>query len=318
MITPTDVAADEFLAVSRQALRASPSGTGALDTLGWWDLLGSLDDRTMRFAAFALFRAQGHELADTPALGALMAQPYAALGIDPAKTVVAVTRRGRDAVTLGDTDGRQVLVALPGQVPTVHDAGTLDARALEVPGRVSVAALGAGAGSSLDVDLVVADELRTRSVALGRVALAAEMVGAAEAAVDLAVGHAKVRTQFGQTLGGFQAVRHLLAWGLTDCVAAAAVIRQAVWAGEAGPERYDEIAKALAGRNARRACERSMQVLGGIGFTAEHPHHHHHSRVLLLDSLLGTSADLTHGLGAWVRERGAAPDLTVHGLALAE
>ena len=52
------------------------------------------------------------------------------------------------------------------------------------------------------------------------------------------------------------------------------------------------------------------QVLGGIGFTAEHDHHHHHSRVLLLDALLGSSAELTHGLGAWLRTTGADPRLT--------
>ena len=62
--------------------------------------------------------------------------------------------------------------------------------------------------------------------------------------------------------------------------------------------------KALAGRNGRRACERSLQVLGGIGFTAEHEHHHHHSRVLALDALLGSSAELTHDLGAWLRTSG--------------
>ena len=68
--------------------------------------------------------------------------------------------------------------------------------------------------------------------------------------------------------------------------------------------------KALAGRNGRRACERSLQVLGGIGFTAEHAHHHHHSRVLLLDSLLGTSAELSHDLGAWLRTTGDDPGFT--------
>ena len=70
------------------------------------------------------------------------------------------------------------------------------------------------------------------------------------------------------------------------------------------PPRYGEVAKALAGRNGRKACERSLQVLGGIGFTTEHEHHHHHSRVLALDALLGTSAGLTRQLGAWLRTAG--------------
>ena len=69
----------------------------------------------------------------------------------------------------------------------------------------------------------------------------------------------------------------------------------------------DEVVKALAGRNGRRACDRALQAFGGIGFTAEHEHHHFHSRVLLLDALLGSSAELTHDLGAWLRRTGADP-----------
>ena len=85
--------------------------------------------------------------------------------------------------------------------------------------------------------------------------------------------------------------------------------RQAASLGAAGAPRFDEIAKALAGRNGRRVCERSLQVLGAIGFTAEHDHHHFHSRVLALDSVLGTSTELTRGLGAWLREGRADPEI---------
>jgi alkylation response protein AidB-like acyl-CoA dehydrogenase len=92
-----------------------------------------------------------------------------------------------------------------------------------------------------------------------------------------------------------------LAWARTDCVAVEAAVNQGVALLDDPPPRHDEVTKALAGRNGRRACERSLQVLGGIGFTAEHPHHHHHSRVLLLDALLGSSAALARGLGAWLR-----------------
>jgi alkylation response protein AidB-like acyl-CoA dehydrogenase len=130
------------------------------------------------------------------------------------------------------------------------------------------------------------------------------MLGAAETAVALAVEHAAEREQFGRPIGAFQAVRHLLAWATTDCTAIEAVTGQALRLLDDPPPRLDEVVKALAGRNGRRACERSLQVLGGIGFTAEHDHHHHHSRVLQLDSLLGTSAELTRSLGAWLRSGG--------------
>ena len=102
-------------------------------------------------------------------------------------------------------------------------------------------------------------------------------------------------------------MRHLLAWAKTDCAALESVIRKAHLLVADPPDRFDEVVKATAGRNGRRACERSLQVLGGIGFTAEHDHHHLHSRVLQLDSLLGTSAELTAGLGAWLRTAGADP-----------
>ncbi|MCB0994822.1 MAG: hypothetical protein KDB21_07010, partial [Acidimicrobiales bacterium] len=50
-----------------------------------------------------------------------------------------------------------------------------------------------------------------------------------------------------------------------------------------------------------RVCERSLQVLGGIGFTAEHDHHRYHSRVLALNAIAGSTAELTRSLGADLR-----------------
>jgi alkylation response protein AidB-like acyl-CoA dehydrogenase len=116
--------------------------------------------------------------------------------------------------------------------------------------------------------------------------------------------------QFGQPIGTFQAVRHLLAWAVADCRAVEAVADVARDRDAAVPARYDEIVKALAGRNGKRACERSLQVLGGIGFTAELDHHHFHSRVLALDGLLGTSAELTTALGAWIRAERPDPGIS--------
>ncbi len=150
---------------------------------------------------------------------------------------------------------------------------------------------------------------RRRSLFLGRVAAAFEILGAAEGALDLAVAHAAAREQFGQPIGKFQAVRHLLAWARTDLAAVLEVSRQAAALDARAPSRFDEIAKALAGRNGRRVCERALQVLGGIGFTAEQDHHHFHSRVLALDAVLGSSAELARGLGAWLRESRTDPEL---------
>ena len=119
--------------------------------------------------------------------------------------------------------------------------------------------------------------------------------------MDLAVEYAKVREQFGVPIGTFQAVRHILAWGFTDCASAASAAELARDLALDPPERLGEVTKALAGRNARRACQRSLQALGGIGFTQEHDHHLSYSRALALDSLLGTSAQLTRELGTWLK-----------------
>jgi hypothetical protein len=314
----TDDGQEEFLAVAGQALRTS-DGSAALDALGWWDLLSDLGDHDGRAAVFAVFRAQGRELASSPALGGLVAQPFLAaagrVGADAAGTVVATIprrspRRGCVNVAVGDVTGRQVLIDRPGSGASIVDAGELQLRPIDVPGRLPLREVGVDV-SRLPVSIGEHDAARARprSVVLGRVAAALEVLGAAEGVVALAVEHARAREQFGQPIAGFQAVRHLLAWARTDCAALESVTMQAVALDTAAPPRFDEIVKAIAGRNGRRACERALQVFGGIGFTAEHSHHHFHSRVLALDSLLGTSAELTHGLGTWLRAGGSDPQI---------
>jgi len=303
---------DEFLSTSIQALASAP-GPDALDGLGWWDLLGDLGDADARDAAFAVFRAQGRTLADSPALGGLLAQPYLAHTAIAPGTVVAAIRResrrhGPTWVVVGDIAGRHLLFDEPGSGVHIVGADQVELRPVDVPGRLSIHEVSyKPSAQPLVLDSTVADEARARSTFLGRVAAASEMLGAAEQTVALATAHATDRVQFGQPIGTFQAVRHLLAWAKTDCTAVDAVVRKALLLLDRPPPHYGEVLKALAGRNGRRACERSLQVLGGIGFTAEHVHHHHHSRVLALDALLGSSAALTHDLGTWLRTSGDDP-----------
>jgi hypothetical protein len=294
-------------------------GAGALDALGWWQLLGDLADADSRAAVFALFRAQGRTLASTTAVGGLMAQPYidaiAAL-TGQSGTIVATLprespRRGRVEVVVGDPAGTRLLIDQPGVGAAIIDVAEAELRPIDIPGRFVLHEVDLGRAAP-EVTITDAEAVgpRARSTFLGRVALAFEILGAAEGALELAVEHARVREQFGQPIGTFQAVRHLLAWATADCTAVERVAAEAVALDEAAPPRYGDITKALAGRNGRRACERALQVLGGIGFTAEHTHHHFHSRVLALDSLLGASALLTRELGAWRRQVGGAQQIT--------
>jgi hypothetical protein len=305
-MTPSEVE-ESYYENAREALRREP-GSGAFAALGVFDLLGDLAEPEARTATFAAFRAHGRELGCSPALGCLLAEPYLA-GQSVARGTVALAiprrsqRRGDVLVLAGEPSLEHVLVDRSGL-----GAGLLALRDAElvpiaVPGRLPLHELRFAEGClAHTIPEARAQEARVRSLFLGRIAAACELVGAAEGALELALAHATTREQFGQPIGRFQAVRHLLAWARTDASAALELCRRAAQLDAAAPPRLDEIAKALAGRNGRRVCERSLQVLGGIGFTAEMEHHHFHSRVLALDAVLGTSAELVRGLGAWLRE----------------
>jgi Acyl-CoA dehydrogenase, C-terminal domain len=310
----------DFVFVSRKAIAGS-TGSDALATLGWWDLLGELGDPEARAAMFALFRAEGLELGNTCALGALAAAPYLDARNDHGTVVASIrrqsVRRGPVDLLVGDTTVDHILFDRPGIGAALVPATEVTMRRVDIPGRLAVHEVEVDAARlAPSIDVATARVARAQSEFLGRLAISFEILGAAEAALALAVEHATGRVQFGQEIGKFQAVRHLLAWALTDCAAVESVAVAARDLYEEAPDRFDQVVKALAGRNGRRACERTLQVLGAIGFTAELDHHHFHSRVLLLDSLLASSTELTVQLGAWLREEHPDPKIA-HAVLLA-
>ena len=69
------------------------------------------------------------------------------------------------------------------------------------------------------------------------------------------------------------------------------------------------LAKAAAGQAALTTSKHCQQVLGGIGFTAEHEMHRHVKRALILDGLLGSARELTREVGETLRAQGSAPRL---------
>ena len=295
---------DEFLMTSCQALRSS-SGGEALKNLGWPDLLPLLDDAEARHAVFTFFRAQGRELASSGALSALMAQPF---GVNEPGTAVATAiqresaRRGRRTVVIDPPDEGRILIDRPGLGAWLVDVGAISLRPIDIPGKLNLFELMADV-SELPVSISEPDAAaaRGRSTFLGQVALACDMLGSAETALSLAISHAKNREQFGQPIGHFQAVRHLLAAAAVDCAALSAVADQTSRLDFLRLPLQGQILKALAGRNSRRVRERSLQVLGAIGFTNEFEHHHFHGRVLALDSLLGSSTFLARRLASTYR-----------------
>jgi hypothetical protein len=144
-------------------------------------------------------------------------------------------------------------------------------------------------------------------LAAGRQALGWWLVGAGRAMLSLARQHALDRSQFGRPVASFQAIRHRLAETLVAIEGAEATLVAAA----AEPDDLSFLlAKAAAGQAALTAARHCQQVLGGIGFTAEHELHRHVKRALVLDAVLGSSRELTREAGKALRARGFAPRLT--------
>ncbi|GAT05542.1 acyl-CoA dehydrogenase family protein [Mycolicibacterium fortuitum] len=131
------------------------------------------------------------------------------------------------------------------------------------------------------------DALRWQALALA--ASSADLVGAARGAHALAVDYAKVREQYGSTIGSYQAVAHLLAEGLALIEGSISVLRHAAWAVDELPAeeavRAGKIAKIYCARAARTVCETAIQVHGGIGNTWECLAHVYLRRVLVATEL---------------------------------
>lgn len=144
------------------------------------------------------------------------------------------------------------------------------------------------------------------AVALGRLALAHELVGASRAMLELACDHARVRKQFDRPIASFQAVRHRLAETLVAISMAEAMLDAAWLDGAPGAA---SMAKAVAGRQAKTAARHCQQVLAGIGFTVEHPFHRYARRTLVLDAVLGTATSLATTLGGGLIDSRQLPPL---------
>lgn len=118
-------------------------------------------------------------------------------------------------------------------------------------------------------------------------ALALEAVGIASQALALGVEHAKSREQFGRPIGAYQAVSHKLADTYVETELARSLAYWAAWciAEEDGEAELAAVAaKAYAAEAAVAACERAIQVHGGMGFTWDHPLHRYYKRALWIES----------------------------------
>ena len=134
-------------------------------------------------------------------------------------------------------------------------------------------------------------------------ALALEAAGIARRALELGVEHAKTREQFGRPIGVYQAVSHPLADTYVDTELARSIAYWAAWCVAEDDEQAPiaaAAAKSYAGDVAVAACERAIQVLGGIGFTWEHVLHRYYKRALWIQAHGGYPRELRAKIAAWL------------------
>jgi alkylation response protein AidB-like acyl-CoA dehydrogenase len=130
------------------------------------------------------------------------------------------------------------------------------------------------------------------------VALAAEQLGGAQRALDMAVDYAKIRHQFGRPIGSFQAIKHRCADLLLEVESLRSAVAYAAAAVAEGSPEVPVVAslvKAYASETYFHVAAENIQIHGGIGFTWEHDAHLYFKRA--------KSSELFLGDGSYHRER---------------
>ena len=126
---------------------------------------------------------------------------------------------------------------------------------------------------------------------VARTLLAAELVGVAQRSLDMTVGYARNRVQFGRPIGSFQAVKQRAAEMLTRVeLARSAAAHAAECLGTPEQALSAALAKAYCAEAAREVTADAIQLHGGIGFTWEHDAHLYFKRAIAADELLGPAA----------------------------
>jgi len=278
---------------------------GAIAELGWPALVVPEDDGGLGLGVVELAVLQeqlGYALAPTP----LLSTVAAALAIAAAGSA---EQRAEWLPALAEGERRGTVAAIPARLELDGGAitGTLDAvpdaasaDLLVVPTGHEALAVVDLRGDGVRVEPVAGldQTRRVATVALDRapaialeggdgaalarardviaVAVAAESVGVAQRAMEMAVAHARDRKQFGRPIGVFQAVSHPCAQMLLETEGARSAVLFAAWALDHSPEEAPlaaAMAKAYASDAGWRVPAAALQVLGGIGFTWEHDLH---------------------------------------------
>jgi alkylation response protein AidB-like acyl-CoA dehydrogenase len=125
----------------------------------------------------------------------------------------------------------------------------------------------------------------------GRIGIAAQAVGIAQAAFEVARAYAKERRTFGRALAEHQAIQFKLADMATEIDAARLLVYRAAWLKQQGRPHTEEGAKAklFASEMARRQTGEAIQILGGYGYTKEFPVERYYRDAKVTEIYEGTS-----------------------------
>jgi alkylation response protein AidB-like acyl-CoA dehydrogenase len=188
------------------------------------------------------------------------------LGADLRGTKIAVPDAAAADVLVVTAEGGRHFAVDPGDVE-ISQVETLDTTR-----RMYTVRLDGPSGDELTGD----HDAFSRAWHAIAVMAAAESVGLAQRAMEMAVAYAKDRTQFERPIGTYQAVSHACAQMLLEVEGARSAVLWAAWALDHEPQTGGmaaNIAKAYASDCGARVCASALQVHGGIGFTWEHDLH---------------------------------------------
>ena len=151
-------------------------------------------------------------------------------------------------------------------------------------------------GAHVDRDRLLHEQNRGFRVAMhtldgGRIGIAAQAVGIAQAAFEVARDYAKERRAFGRRIGEFQAIQHKLANMSMEIDAARLLVHRAAWLKQAERPHAEAGAKAklFASEMARRQTAEAIQILGGYGYTKEFPVERYYRDAKITEIYEGTS-----------------------------
>jgi alkylation response protein AidB-like acyl-CoA dehydrogenase len=206
-----------------------------------------------------------------------------------ARGTVGLLKEDGEARLVPDADSAEVILLLGHDGARIVERGQADVEpvaTMDATRRFS-RVRGGDAGEALEGD-------RVPGISRAAAALAAELTGIAQRAMEMSVEYARDRKQFGRPIGSYQAVSHSCAQMLLETEGGRSASYYAAWCGDAEPETLPLaacMAKAYASDAGWRVCTAALQVHGGIGFTWEHDLHFFLKRARVDGMLYGSARE---------------------------